>query len=302
MGDGEQLEAVRRRRLITLALALFLALATQTCGGGPSSPTAPQTLNVATLIVTGWLQPLRVDDAVQMTATAILSDGSSRSVTNEAAWETSDPDIATVHAGLVTARAEGMVSIIARHSGRSGEQLLTVERGNIPSTGLTCGVERWAVKTLSDPAASSVDMGRVVTTTIRELNELPTRCSGLPSARTFPEEFVTYEVVGRIIYAASEDDRDYHVSLADPSDPSYTVVTEVADTACSGAINSPHRDAMGAARISFMAMLNGHSPSVLIGTTVRVRGVGFFDFNHGQIGRSQNCMELHPLTMIDRVQ
>ena len=38
------------------------------------------------------------------------------------------------------------------------------------------------------------------------------------------------------------------------------------------------------------------------GATVRVRGAGFYDFNHGQTGRSQSCMELHPLTSIERVR
>jgi hypothetical protein len=32
-----------------------------------------------------------------------------------------------------------------------------------------------------------------------------------------------------------------------------------------------------------------------------VRGVGFFDFNHGQNGRARNCMELHPIVSIDRI-
>jgi hypothetical protein len=120
--------------------------------------------------------------------------------------------------------------------------------------------------------------------------------------RAFQEEFVLYKVVGRITYAATQDDRDYHVALTDPNDSSYSIVTEVTDTACSGAISSPHRERMGDARISLIAMLAGRTPSSLVGTTVRVRGVGFVDFNHGQIGRSRNCMELHPLIFMERVQ
>ena len=288
------------RRLSAFGLACLLALATQRCGGG--TPTEPQTPTISSVIVTGWLQPLRVGDIVQLTATAILTNGTTRAVTAEAAWESSNQAVATVQGGVVTGTGEGIVSITARYSGRSGAQSLTVERGDIPQSGLACGVERWAVKTLSDPAASGVDVTSVVTTTIRALNQLPTRCSGLPNTRVFGEEFVTYEVVGRIIYAATEDDHDYHVAIADPNDSSYTMVTEVADTACSGAIASPHRPAIGAARISLMALLAGRSPSALVGTTVRVRGVGFFDFDHRQIGRARNCMELHPLTMIERVQ
>jgi hypothetical protein len=36
----------------------------------------------------------------------------------------------------------------------------------------------------------------------------------------------------------------------------------------------------------------------LTGKTVRVRGVGFYDFAHGQTGRSQSCIELHPILNI----
>jgi len=42
--------------------------------------------------------------------------------------------------------------------------------------------------------------------------------------------------------------------------------------------------------------------SSLVGTTLRVRGVGFYDFDHAQIGRSLDCLELHPLIGIERVQ
>jgi hypothetical protein len=37
------------------------------------------------------------------------------------------------------------------------------------------------------------------------------------------------------------------------------------------------------------------------GTTVRVTGVGFFDVNHLQVGRSRSCIELHPIVTIERV-
>jgi hypothetical protein len=38
--------------------------------------------------------------------------------------------------------------------------------------------------------------------------------------------------------------------------------------------------------------------SPLAGKTARVQGVGFYDFNHGQTGRSASCIELHPVTRI----
>jgi Bacterial Ig-like domain (group 2) len=290
------------RRIHFHVAALLLAFVGQSCGGGSSvpSPTAPTALTTLSIVVSGWQQALQVGQSVQLTATAIFSDGSSRVVTGEAAWQSSNTAIATVQNGEVTAVSAGIVAISARFGDRSGEHGIAVAAP--PLTGLSCGVERWAVKTLSDPAANQVELSRVVATTVKALNELPTHCSGLPNTRAFTEELVVYEVVGRIIYVRLEDDRDYHVAVEDPADSSYTIVTEVADSACAGAINSPHRDALAGARASFLALLAGRTPASLVGTNVRLRGVGFYDFNHGQIGRSRNCIELHPLTLVERAQ
>jgi hypothetical protein len=170
-----------------------------------------------------------------------------------------------------------------------------------PLETVACGGERWAVKTLSDAAATSVNLNAAQATTIRALNELPTHCSGLPATRAFAEEFVLYEVVGRITLVRLEDDHDYHVAVVDPSDGAYTMVTEVPDVACEGAASSPFMRDLGSVRQSFEQLFAGRSPSSLVGTTVRVRGVGFYDFDHGQTGRSRNCLELHPVVSVVRV-
>ena len=109
-----------------------------------------------------------------------------------------------------------------------------------------------------------------------------------------------FEVSGRVIYIAHEDDRDYHIALEDPDAPGSTVVTELADTTCAGAAISPHLATLRSAEGMFDMLLAGKSPSTLVGTVVRVRGVGFYDFNHGQRGRSANCIELHPIVSITR--
>ena len=167
-----------------------------------------------------------------------------------------------------------------------------------PLESVACGGERWAVKTLSDAAATSVRLTTAQVTTIGALNELPSHCSGLPASRAFEEEFVLYEVVGRITLVRLEDDHDYHVAMADPSDGSSTMVTEVVDVACEGAATSPVARDLASARQSFEQLFAGRLPSSLVGTMVRVRGVGFYDFDHGQTGRSRNCLELHPIMSV----
>lgn len=167
--------------------------------------------------------------------------------------------------------------------------------------GVTCGVERWAVKTLSDVGAGAVNLANVQQTTVRDLNQFPAHCSSLPSARTFAEEFQVYEVVARITLARLEDDRDYHIALADPDDPGATIVTEVADPVCQGVVSSPFLQTLTQARAQWDAIRAGRSLASLAGTMVRIRGVGFYDFDHNQTGRSRSCIELHPILGIERV-
>jgi hypothetical protein len=65
---------------------------------------------------------------------------------------------------------------------------------------------------------------------------------------------------------------------------------------------SPHLSTLMGARILFDTLLAGRPTSALVGQTVRVRGVGFYDFNHGQRGRAPNCIELHPVLSIESAQ
>jgi len=164
---------------------------------------------------------------------------------------------------------------------------------------LACGVERWFVKTLADADAARVNPNVVTPLSIRELNGFATRCSDLPERREFAEEFRTFEVRGRITFVAHEDDHDYHIALEDPVSPGFTIVSELPDVLCAGAIISPHFASLSAADAMWRLILGDRSPSALVGQTVRVRGVGFYDFAHGQRGRSQNCIELHPIVSIE---
>jgi hypothetical protein len=152
-----------------------------------------------------------------------------------------------------------------------------------------CGEERWAIKTLSDADAIRVDFVNVVPTTIAALNGLAAHCSGLPENRTFPEEFRVYEAAGIVQLTRNEDDRDVHIALADPLDSSKTIVVEVADPSCAGAAQSPFLMMLSQARVQFGGL------GSVVGKTVRIRGVGFYDFAHGQTGRSDSCIELHPV-------
>ncbi len=284
------------RILRQLAVAAFVA-GSLSCGESPKPSALLSSVNVS-----GLDGPIGVGVPVQLEATAVFSDGTRRSVTNEAAWLSTNVMVATVSpTGRVTGVGLGMVEIRATFQNRTGSLTIPVTESGPPPPGLQCGVERWAVKTLSDPLATSVNLTQVLPTTIQELNQQPARCSGLPSARTFNQEFQVYEIVGRITLVRLEDDRDYHVALADPANPGSTIVTEVADPVCQGLVTSPHFSALVEASNQFDRFRAGRSAGALIGQMVRVRGVGFYDFNHNQTGRSQSCMELHPIIAFEGV-
>jgi len=165
---------------------------------------------------------------------------------------------------------------------------------------LACGVERWPVKTLADADAERINYVPV-SSTISILSGLPAHCGGGPDAsRAYGEELQVYEVIGRITLVRAEDDRDYHIALADPNQPTSTIVTEVADPGCIGEAGTLFaQQLLQDARVSFDAFRAGRSLTTLSGELVRVRGVGFYDFNHGQTGRSRSCIELHPILAIE---
>jgi hypothetical protein len=169
-----------------------------------------------------------------------------------------------------------------------------------PNPGLACGVERWFVKTLADQDAARLTLSAVSPISIHDLNELPSHCDGGPDRRVYPEEFRVFQISGRVIFVAHEDDRDYHIALEDPDEVSSSVVTELADTDCAGASISPHLAALRSVEGTFASVLDGNAPASLVGSILRIQGVGFYDFDHRQRGRSKNCIELHPIVSISR--
>ena len=95
------------------------------CGsGGPTESRSQAT--VISLTIDG-ARSITTGGSSQLIAVARLSDGRTRSVGSSAAWQSSDPGIATVSgAGLVGAVAVGTVTITATYRGRSDHVTVTV--------------------------------------------------------------------------------------------------------------------------------------------------------------------------------
>jgi hypothetical protein len=97
-----------------------------------------------------------------------------------------------------------------------------------------CGVERWAVKTLTDPAARLVDF-RARRTTVAALRQLrPPRTHGRRLRRVETTVYrvrVRVRVRVRLLAVKLEDDQDIHLVIADPATGG-TMTAESPGSAC----------------------------------------------------------------------
>jgi len=173
----------------------------------------------------------------------------------------------------------------------------TVTTSAAPVTGAECGVERWPVKTLSDQDAAKVDFTLGPSSVIK-LRSLAAPASLPPSSRIAPTELSVFIVTAEVVEMKLEDDRDIHLVIAEPGNPSATMIAEFPDAdECSGAIASAHAEEMRRARASLVAAFGQPSSSQftkVTGTAILI-GVGFFDFLHDQTGVAPNGIELHPV-------
>lgn len=174
------------------------------------------------------------------------------------------------------------------------------------------GKERWAVKTLSDDARTSVRYDKPVKAGVADLWPLSAAPSELPlgKRRAAPEELTVYTVRARLFKARFVDDpadsqgkgggdHDYHLVIAalrDKSAQPKTMIVEFPDPQCVKAADRQPRALMANARTAFEKACGhapGHSFYDLKGT-VTITGVGFFDRPHAD-GRAENGFELHPV-------
>jgi hypothetical protein len=161
-----------------------------------------------------------------------------------------------------------------------------------PVEGRACGVERWAVKTGTDPEAKSVNVADVHDTTIAALDALPRPSD--PTTRVPPVETTVYRVHATLTYLKLESDSDIHLVLSDGA--GHSMIAEIPSPACDAGSASGTQIAQ--ARSEFDARHREETSFVADDEQVTVTGVGFFDFKHGQRGVAPNAVELHPVFSI----
>jgi hypothetical protein len=166
----------------------------------------------------------------------------------------------------------------------------------LPETALaSCGVWRWDVKTLSDPARKEVNFNerRIKVNKLRHLDPPSSLSTDTPRLNGIEKQ--VFEIRAQVITAAIEDDGDIHLVIASRTARAQQMIVEFPDPKC---VASPFkRDHIAHAR---QAMLN-NCGSISSGSftdlsgNVIIRGVGFWDEDHGQKGVAPNAIELHPV-------
>jgi hypothetical protein len=144
------------------------------------------------------------------------------------------------------------------------------------SAALSCGVERWSIKTLQDRPR----LLRARPTTAAKLVSLP-RPVPFPPAGRLPLERRIFSVIASVTLDRTEADLDHHLVLRSGAQ---TMIAEAPSPLCTTGATAYRRrqmrDARNVARVCARA---------------RVVGVAFWDFFHGQTGVAPNAIELHPI-------
>ena len=165
-----------------------------------------------------------------------------------------------------------------------------------------CGVERWPVKTLTDPAGETVASASPTLGTVAELVMVgaPSRKQLLAATSSrFAHEKIVYRVSVAVIGDKEEADSDFHIVLAAPGNHSTMLIAEIPSGSCTG----PQRanffnDLRAQFAKDFGKPAAGKLRRLAQPVAACVTGVGFFDFLHGQDGVAPNGFELHPVLSI----
>ena len=171
--------------------------------------------------------------------------------------------------------------------GSSSGTAITCPAPGSPKSSGACGTERWDIKTGTDSQAGSVSLVPQPTT-IATLRALAANGGG--SSRETPTETTLFELKDVTLTEwLSESDSDYHLVLTQGG---VTMIAEIPGPSCTA--TSVWKCFISRARAEFEMQNLSQYP----GLTVTVRGVGFFDFLHGQTGVAPNGIEVHPVLQI----
>lgn len=166
--------------------------------------------------------------------------------------------------------------------------------GGTGGGGIKCGVERWPVKTLAD----NPKFGPAIPTSVSELIGLKAPNETVlkrAESKRFPSETYLYAVDALIMGFKLESDGDFHIVIANPTNESQTMIAEIPSGDC---VPANFKEKFDGLQVRFEKEFGKpikrfrHLPQPV---HVKITGVFFFDFLHGQTGVAPNGAELHPV-------
>ncbi len=194
----------------------------------------------------------------------------------------------------------GCVLALALSCGPAAAQFQKFKSFPARSCGTQCGSERWIVKALADEDSARVDFTPEKATVADLLKLVRPTSSKLPiDGRYEPTELKTYTVDAVLAGFKLEDDKDFHLVMADPANAKRTFIAEIPNPACSRVCQSSQLAKMKAVREKFVEKFGPGGAYKKVNVPVTITGVAFFDFRHGQTGVAPNAFELHPVLDIE---
>jgi hypothetical protein len=161
---------------------------------------------------------------------------------------------------------------------------------------VTCGRERWSVKTTTDRRASLIDLDPVASS-VDQLRRMDVPAVSNHTPRISGIETTVYRVRARLVSFKIEDDGDIHLVIASRSNRSHTMIVEFPDSGCLGGVGPSKKRKMVAARNAVVRACGTPSETSFrrLRGSATIDGVGFVDRKHGQRGVAPNGIELHPV-------
>jgi hypothetical protein len=156
------------------------------------------------------------------------------------------------------------------------------------------------VKTGTDADAGQVEPAAAVPRTVAQLCSLAEPASKPRNNRANTAEKTVFDVTATLREFKWENDpdsgdSDYHLVIKDAS--GRTFIAEIPNPVCVGNA-SPFHDAIHDARAAFDAKFTATGSFTPANVPVKLTGVGYFDFDHGQRGAAPNQFEMHPVLAI----
>jgi hypothetical protein len=155
-----------------------------------------------------------------------------------------------------------------------------------------CGVERWSVKTGTDPDSGLVNLSSTTSTTISNMRAFAAPSPIPANNRVQPAETTVWVISATLTQYKLESDSDYHLILDDGA--GHTMIAEIPSPSCVGT-SSPFASGISHARSQFDAAYTATTSFQTANVPVQITGIGMFDFLHGQTGVAPNGIELHPV-------